>query len=208
MHCTTTAARTAVLTFVMLVTVGSVPVAHAHADEGYAWPTREALGFDRIPLEHADGSVRTYEAEGPRAYEVGGPRAYEVEGTVRQLETVEAEDGETTISLATDILFTPNSWELPGGASGRIEELVADIPDGASVAVTGHTDSTPTGTDFDNQELSENRAGAVADVLRETRADLELDVSGRGAEQPAASEDPEDPETLAENRRVEIVYEN
>ncbi|WP_152187816.1 OmpA family protein [Georgenia satyanarayanai] len=117
------------------------------------------------------------------------------------------DDGVTTISLSSDLLFPENSWELPSSGPGRIAGLVADVPDGATVQVTGHTDSQqPTGHDFDNQELSENRAEAVADALRSERPDLEFDVSGVGDSDPAVDEDPEDPSTYAANRRVEIAY--
>lgn len=116
-------------------------------------------------------------------------------------------EGQTTITLSTDLLFEENSWELPASAPSRIASLVADIPDGASVAVTGHTDTQqPVGHDFDNQELSERRAEAVADVLRAERPDLVLDVSGVGETRPAVTPDPQDPSTHAANRRVEIVY--
>lgn len=142
-----------------------------------------------------------------QVWEVNGVQQWSTEGAVRSLETVESEGEETTISLSTDILFTPNSWELPGTAPARIEELVGDIADGAQVTVTGHTDSTPTDADFDNQELSENRAAAVADVLREVRGDLELQVEGLADSEPVEHEDPEDPSTFAANRRVEIVYQ-
>lgn len=120
---------------------------------------------------------------------------------------VESMDGRTTISLSTDLLFAENSWQLPASAPRRIASLVSDIPDGAAVAVTGHTDTQqPIGHDFDNQELSERRAEAVAEVLREERPDLDLDVSGRGDGEPAVEPDPDDPSTHAANRRVEIVY--
>lgn len=117
------------------------------------------------------------------------------------------EDAESNmISLSTDILFRVNSWELPESADDRIADLVEEIPDGASVRVVGHTDSAPTGEDFDNQELSENRAEAVADVLTRERPDLELDVTGLGDTEPAVTEDEGDEATFAANRRVEIIY--
>lgn len=120
---------------------------------------------------------------------------------------LEVEDGETTISLSTDLLFPENSWELPASAPRRIASLVSDVPDGATVQVTGHTDTQqPIGHDFDNQELSENRAEAVADALRDERPDLTLEVSGVGDTQPAVTPDPEDLSTHATNRRVEISY--
>lgn len=120
---------------------------------------------------------------------------------------VSTEDGQTTISLSTDLLFAENSWDLPPAAPGRIAELVSDVPDGATVTVTGHTDTQqPIGHDFDNQELSERRAAAVAEALRGERPDLELEVSGVGDTAPAVAPDPQDPATHAANRRVEVGY--
>ncbi len=116
-------------------------------------------------------------------------------------------EGETTISLSTDLLFAENSWELPGSAPRRIAALVEDVPTGATVQVHGHTDTQqPTGHDFDNQELSERRAQAVAGVLEEERPDLRLEVAGFGDTRPAVTEDADDPATHAANRRVEIVH--
>ncbi len=140
-------------------------------------------------------------------WEVNNVHQWSVEGSVGAVETVVSEADKTTISLATDILFTPNSWELPATADARIAELVADIPDGAAVQVNGHTDSTPTGEDFDNQELSTRRAQAVADVIAAARGDLDLQVEGLADTEPAMAEDPEDPSTYAANRRVEIIYQ-
>ena len=133
---------------------------------------------------------------------------YDPASSITELGSTEPEE-EGVLVLETDILFSSNAWELPAGAEATIAELAADIPDGASVQVSGHTDSLPVDPsrfDFDNQELSENRAHAVADALAEERPDLDLEVSGHGAEQPAVSEDPEDVSTLAANRRVELRY--
>lgn len=124
----------------------------------------------------------------------------------------EREDSEedNVIVLEADILFRSNEWELPSSANAKIAELVEEIPEGASVQVHGHTDSLPVDEsqfDFDNQELSESRAEAVADVLSDERSDLSLDVEGFGDSQPAVDEDEEDPSTFAANRRVEIRYD-
>lgn len=153
-----------------------------------------------ITDQNLEDSVREYPA-------VGSVRQFGVEESVERLgEDIETEDGETTLSLSTDILFGVNSWEISSSASARIAELVEDVPDGATVTVAGHTDSVPTGEDFDNQELSENRAQAVADAIADERPDLDLAMMGYGDSEPAVDEDPEDPETLAANRRVEISY--
>lgn len=147
-------------------------------------------------------SIRTFAPQ-------GSIRTFSPTGSILSLgQDQKEEDGETIIALATDLLFAPNSWDLPDAAPVRIAELVADVPEGATVRVTGHTDSRPTGQEFDNQELSESRAEAVAEALRTERPDLVLEVSGAGDSDPAAAEDAEDPDTFAANRRVEIAYES
>ncbi|GAB3191464.1 OmpA/MotB family protein [Nesterenkonia suensis] len=127
-------------------------------------------------------------------------------GSVRSLEQVEQTPDGLIIELATDILFTVNSWELPDSAGGRIAELVEDLPHGAEIQVIGHTDSVPTGEDFDNLELSQQRADAVAGAVRQARPDLEIQTEGRGDAEPAVTERQDAPETLAANRRVEIIH--
>ena len=121
--------------------------------------------------------------------------------------TEPAED--QVIVLETDILFVSNAWDLPAGAATRIAELAAEVPDGATIQVGGHTDSRPVDRsryDFDNQQLSEHRAQAVADALADARPDLTLEVEGFGDQDPAVAENPDDPSSFAANRRVELRY--
>ncbi len=172
--------------------------------------TGAAVVDDGPPPEPAGGVSAADLRDSVRAYRAEPARAYSLERAVTRLgEGIEREGGAAVISLSTDLLFAPNSWDLPGSAPGRIAELVADVPDDATVQVVGHTDSRPTiGQDFDNQELSERRAEAVAAALGAERPDLDLQVSGVGHTDPAVPEDPEDPDTYAANRRVEIRYED
>jgi outer membrane protein OmpA-like peptidoglycan-associated protein len=133
---------------------------------------------------------------------------YDPARSITELGSTESEEDEVIV-LETDILFSSNAWELPAGAEATIVELAADIPEGASVQVDGHTDALPvdrTRYDFDNQQLSENRAQAVADALGAERPDLTLEVTGHGDAQPAVSGSPEDSASLAANRRVELRY--
>jgi flagellar motor protein MotB len=138
-------------------------------------------------------------------FPVNGIRTFSLDGSISEVETTETRDDRTTISLATDILFEPEAWDLPKPAEDRLVELAESLPEGGVVEVTGHTDSVQGAVD--NQELSENRAVAVADVLAETRPDLDLQVEGRAATDPAVQEDADDPTTRAANRRVEITFE-
>ncbi|WP_084793241.1 OmpA family protein [Glutamicibacter halophytocola] len=130
--------------------------------------------------------------------------AWNLTGSVKAVEQVQEKDGETTITLATDILFTPDSSKLPATASAKVESLVSKIPKGADVQVNGHTDSVHGAKD--NKALSTDRAKAVAAVLKKARPDLNAKVKGFADTQPAVREDPKDLSTYAANRRVEIIY--
>lgn len=129
--------------------------------------------------------------------------------SITSLGGTDTDTEEDVIVLETDILFASNAWDLPAPAASGIVELAAEVPEGATVQVGGHTDSRPVDRsqyDFDNQQLSEHRAQAVADALAAERPDLTLEVEGFGDEQPAVSENPDDPSTYAANRRVELRY--
>ena len=129
---------------------------------------------------------------------------WDISKSVQSVEQVEEEDGETIITLATDILFTPDSSKLPGSAAAKIESLLSKIPKGAEVQVNGHTDSIRGAKD--NKKLSTDRAQAVAAVLKKVRPDLKTKVKGFADTEPAVREDPKDLSTYAANRRVEIIY--
>lgn len=166
---------------------------------------------ETAPVEppEADGEIGDYEDFITSYSSEDFINAYDPEEFINDLGSGESED-ENVIVLEADILFRSNEWELPSSANAKIAELVEEIPEGASVQVHGHTDSLPVDEsqfDFDNQELSESRAEAVADVLSDERSDLGLDVEGFGDSQPAVDEDEEDPSTFAANRRVEIRYD-
>ncbi|MGO1226650.1 MAG: OmpA family protein [Brachybacterium sp.] len=163
------------------------------------------------PPALADG-----EAEGPpeQPFEItqkvldDSITTYVAPSSITSLGSTEPADDQVIV-LEADILFASNTWDLPGSATARIAELAAEIPEGASVQVGGHTDSRPVNQalyDFDNQELSEHRAQAVADALTAQRPDLTLEVTGHGSQQLAANEDPDDPSSYAANRRVEMRY--
>ena len=176
-----------VLAASLTAVVTAVP-AHADSQEPVpdpGEPTADQLAAAVNPYR-TNGSVISFEPE------------------VLSLESTTTQQGQTTVTLSADILFTPDSWDLAPAADERITELLADVPDGAAVSVSGHTDSVIGAVD--NQELSENRAEAVAEVIEAARDDLDLQVAGFADTQPAETEDPEDPSTFAANRRVEIVY--
>lgn len=133
---------------------------------------------------------------------------HELAENISPFESTTTEGQETVVSLSSDILFAFGDAEIGPAAEDKIRELVADIPDGATVQVHGHTDSI-SGREF-NQTLSEERAETVAEIIRTDRPDLDLEVEGFGMDQPVAPNEKngeDDPEGRALNRRVEIRYE-
>ena len=89
------------------------------------------------------------------------------------------------ISLSTDVLFPFNSAELLPGGKQKLDEL-AQSAQGANVqqvALTGHADRI--GSEGYNQQLSEQRAQAVADYLGQKGvATDKLQVEGKGKSEP------------------------
>ncbi|WP_402372328.1 OmpA family protein [Isoptericola rhizosphaerae] len=123
------------------------------------------------------------------------------------LESTLEEEGDTVTTLTSDLLFEFGSAELTGPARAAVAELAGEIPDGAEVGVDGHTDSI--GSSKDNDKLSEQRAKAVAAVLRDERDDLSLTVRGHGEDDPVAKNEvggDDNPAGRALNRRVEVTY--
>ncbi|GAA5167764.1 OmpA family protein [Ornithinimicrobium tianjinense] len=136
------------------------------------------------------------------------PSLTQLAESISPLEAETTQGEETVISLSSDVLFEFDRSAISETARKKIAELVADVPEGATVEIGGHTDSVS--DEAYNQELSEKRAQAVADVLAQARPDLQLDVKGYGESQPVADNErggEDHPEGRALNRRVEIRYE-
>ena len=89
------------------------------------------------------------------------------------------------ISLSTDVLFPFNSAELLPGGQQKLDQL-AENSKGANVervVLTGHADRI--GSEEYNQQLSEDRAQAVADYLAQKGVDSSrLQVEGKGKSEP------------------------
>ncbi|WP_282006775.1 OmpA family protein [Propioniciclava sinopodophylli] len=119
--------------------------------------------------------------------------------------TETVDEGQRVIGLNTDILFGFAEAVVAEAGAARIVEALADVPQGTPVLIGGHTDSI--GDDASNQVLSQQRAEAIAAVVRSARPDLMLTVTGYGESQPVASNTEggqDDPEGRALNRRVEL----
>lgn len=137
----------------------------------------------------------------------GSTTVYDLSRAVRALASTRREAAVTVVSLDSDILFAFGSATLSPQAAARIGELVAAVPQGAAVDITGHTDAI--GEAAANLRLSEQRARAVAAAVTAARKDLRLTVTGRGEAEPAAPNTQggkDDPQGRQQNRRVEIRY--
>jgi len=108
-------------------------------------------------------------------------------------------------------LFETSSASLSPGIAERLLEILDDQLDGTCLdndgracpsrsiraEVVGHTDSRPRSAPGGNQELSEQRAQAVADVL--AQREIETDVSGVADREPVSATDDQ------KNRRVVVT---
>ena len=113
------------------------------------------------------------------------------------------------ISLDNAILFDFDSAELRPETTELLSNLAQVLNQaGASQAqINGHTDSVS--DDAYNQTLSEQRAQAVLDALRNDGAEATLTATGYGETQPVApNQNPDgsdNPSGRQLNRRVEVV---
>jgi outer membrane protein OmpA-like peptidoglycan-associated protein len=127
--------------------------------------------------------------------------------SIRDLEQVSEQGGETIVTLTSDILFGSGNAKLPPSATARITALVAKVAKGAALSVGGHTDNV--GSTVSNGTLSRARAAAVAVVVAKARPDIRLTVAGFGEGKPVAANESggkDDPQGRAKNRRVELRY--
>ncbi|MBM1633234.1 OmpA family protein [Sulfitobacter mediterraneus] len=108
------------------------------------------------------------------------------------------------VTLPQDILFAVDSTTVQPGLMGDLRTLANSLQSypNSTVQVIGHTDSD--GDAAYNQQLSEGRAYAVANVLYSNGVPTSrVQAFGRGESQPIASN--LTPAGKAQNRRVEIV---
>lgn len=128
-------------------------------------------------------------------------QAYDAESSTQ------AEEGDITVTLASDVLFASDKHALSGAARGVVDDAATSITkqaDGGEVQVVGHTDDVD--TDAYNQKLSERRARSVAERLRaKLGGDFTVTEEGRGESEPVV--DGTSSRARAANRRVEIHFE-
>lgn len=118
---------------------------------------------------------------------------------------------EEIIALHSDNMFEFDESDPTDEAVDTIQEaaqsLRENLGEGTEITIIGHTDGK--GSDDYNQNLSEERAEAVRELLEEELgADFTLTTEGRGSNELVAEEGgDDDEEARARNRRVEFQYE-
>ena len=108
------------------------------------------------------------------------------------------------VTLPQDILFATDSTAVQPGIQGDLAALASNVNvySNSTLQIIGHTDSD--GDAAYNQQLSEGRARAVANVLISRGVPASrISAIGRGESQPVASN--LNAAGKAQNRRVEIV---
>ena len=101
------------------------------------------------------------------------------------------------------ILFAMDSDEILHESDALLDEIAKTLQEHeeiAAVRVEGHTDAT--GSAEHTQELSERRAEAVVEALRERGVTQTLSAQGFGKTRPLCQEDTE--ACHGQNRRVEL----
>ncbi|MFA6687126.1 MAG: OmpA family protein [Desulfuromonas sp.] len=125
-----------------------------------------------------------------------------LEAQIAELQATKSKRG-LVITLG-DVLFDTNKSELRSGAQFTIEKIAAFLTEypQRKALIEGFTDST--GTVEYNLNLSERRASAVRDALKEKGIDSRrLVIRGYGVEFPVASNKTAEGRQL--NRRVEVI---
>lgn len=117
----------------------------------------------------------------------------------------------TVISIDDNVLFDFDSDQLRPTAEPILDDLAATLVQaGKPLEVQGHTDSK--GEEAYNLALSQRRADAVADALKQRGVSTSITSTGLGETKPAAPNETEDgsddPAGRQKNRRVEIVIRN
>ena len=117
------------------------------------------------------------------------------------------QSGHGTTLIVNDVLFDFEKAELHSGADkivSRAVDYLRSNPE-SEVTIEGHTDHI--GPKSYNQKLSEKRAKAIANALKENGISADrISTVGYGETKPLASNDTVDGRRT--NRRVELILQN
>ncbi len=207
------------------------------AVRGRIYPVRIMGDFDQIVYwDHSLGQEIAYEESFRITFEMSDKRKIEYRGTA-QAEFIESEemnkeklveeiekeidrlkiqdvvvravDGGISLTIENIQFYADSAKMLPGEQQklDRIAAILKRYPD-RDIVISGHT-ALARGTREEHLELSQDRAGAVADyfLANKVRTADRMVIRGYGADKPIADNKTE--EGMRKNRRVEItILEN
>lgn len=131
-------------------------------------------------------------------------QARELQGSVSSNVRVTNMGDYLLVNMPQDLLFATDSASVRPDLAPDVKAVAMSLiryPN-SRIEVIGHTDNT--GSAAYNQDLSQRRAVAVANILRESGVpNARMTAYGRGEDAPIASN--LSPEGRAQNRRVEII---
>lgn len=131
-------------------------------------------------------------------------QAAELRGSLNSNISVTNMGNYLVVNMPQDLLFATDSATLSGSLTYDLRAVAASLVKypNSTIEVIGHTDNV--GEAAYNQDLSQRRAVAVANVLRSSGVPSgRIATYGRGEDQPIASNQTESGRAL--NRRVEII---
>lgn len=178
--------------------VGTLAVAAVVGPAAIAADSPDDLGTPTPDLLRQ--SVQAWDPE-------GSVQTWTLRDSVKPLVEEKDDDAKSVITLTSDILFEFGSAKIPKNAAKAVASAVRNVPNKATVKVSGFTDSI--GDTAANKKLSRERAQAVAEVIADARPDLKVTAKGYGEARPVAANTKngkDNPEGRAKNRRVEIRY--
>jgi outer membrane protein OmpA-like peptidoglycan-associated protein len=161
---------------------------------------------NRILLESRTRQAQNAQANAQVAQQQAQAAQQQLESTQKQLQDLQAKQTERGMVLTLgDVLFDTNKATLKPGADQRIDRLATFLQKNPNerLIIEGYTDST--GSEEYNEELSQRRAQAVANVLAGQGIPASrYQVVGKGQAFPVASN--ATPAGRQQNRRVEVVF--
>jgi outer membrane protein OmpA-like peptidoglycan-associated protein len=156
--------------------------------------------------QNAQASAQVSQANAEAAQNQAQAAQQQLQSTQKQLQDLQAKQTERGMVLTLgDVLFDTNKATLKSGADQRIDRLATFLQKNPNerLIIEGYTDST--GSEDYNQELSQRRAQAVADVLAGQGVPASrYQVVGKGQAFPVATN--ATPAGRQQNRRVEVVF--
>ncbi len=182
---------------------GEARVTEAQARQQVAAAEKER---NQVLLQAREREAQEAKAQAATAMNTAKSAQQQLSNARQELQDLQAKqtDRGMVMTLNNDVLFDTGKSTLKPGADRQLDRLAQYLKDssGTRVIVEGYTDSR--GGDEYNQQLSQNRAQAVADALRNRGVPEDrIETRGLGKEYPVASNDT--PAGRQQNRRVEIV---